>query len=356
MPVQNLFQELRQYHLLDGFEPISERLKNDLRVFANAYFNRNRTPADHNRFFEAFTPIWLTLINRRHYFKAMKLWQFALGLAFDWQAQNRPNKIHKGTPYYFAGVTGILNNELENGFLSFHQAMKEDQRLSDRRTPQAPALWFVTLDSSRQNQFFRAKVEQIATYLSERLDEYSTSRSGSLGLDDFRRRFLRLRRLKEEVFYFVYLMFKLRKLEIETPKILKKNILGSLLHARLLFDFCLISDKVIEYKNPVGGSQRLSFGNEISFLTRRGLLSFNRSIFNALSGDFNLDFGSTMYNILLGRHHLHLSGIEKDFAVAYGVRNFGAHKMHNQPVLYNRMPELTQSILNTIFFTVEKLY
>lgn len=357
MPSQDLFQELLRYCSLD-ITKIPEELKTNFRTYANEYFDRNRTPANHNRFFESFTRIWLFLISRRHYFKAVKLWQFALSLAFDWQSRNKPNKIHKGTPYYFAGVTGILNNELENGFLSFHQAMKEDQRLSDRRTPQAPALWFATLDSTRQDQFFRPKIEQIATYLSERIDKYSSYRGGSLGLNDFRRRFLRRRVLKEEVFYFVYLMFKLRKLEVETHKILKKNIFSSLLHARILFDFCLVSDKIIEHRNPdrLRPNARLAFRNEIEFLTRRRLLSFNSSIFHALNRDFNRDFGSTVYSILFGRSYRNLSGIEKDFALAYGIRNFGAHKMHNQPVLYNRMIEVTQSILNTIFFAVEKLY
>jgi len=352
------FQELERLYLLDGFDLILENLKNDFRVFADTYFNRNRTPASHNRFFERCTPIWLNLVQKRHYFRAIKILNYALGLALDWQTRNRPNKIHKGTPYYFLGVTAILNNELENGFLAMHQAMKEDLKLSRGRTPQAPAFWFITLDSSRQNQFFKPKVDQMADYLSKKLEEYSMGRGGSLTLPNFRSKFLSRRKLKDEVFFLVYLLFKIRKLLDETPKIYKKNIFSSLLHARHLFDLCLISDKAIEYKNPARGSRHLSFRDEMLFLSSPSTasLSFNRTGLNTINNDFNSDFGRTMYDILLGRYHLSLSSIENDFAVAYGIRNFGAHRIENQPVVYNRMGELVQRIFNTLFFTVERLY
>lgn len=355
------FQELRQLYFLEGFDLILKYLKKNFATFADAYFNQNTTPASHDEFFGAFTPIWLDLIQRRHYVKAIRLWNFAVGLALDWQSRNKPNRIHKGTPYYFLGVTAILNNELENGFLAFHQAMKEDLTLSGGKTPQTPAFWFITLDSTRERQFFKLKVDQIAQYLSERLDEYSTNRGGSLGLAGFRRRFLRLRKYREEVFFFVYLLFKLRKLVVETSITYKKNIFSSILHSKILFDLCLISDKVIENKNPDRNTRRLSFRDEMLFLSSSTipLLSFTQNDISTINRDFDQNFGNTMYDMLLGRYHLlgrSLSNIENDFAITYGMRNFGAHKIQNQPVLYHRMPELAQNILSTIFFTVEKLY
>jgi hypothetical protein len=81
------------------------------------------------------------LLQRRRYFEGIHVWNYALGPALEWEKRNKPNKIHKGTPYYFLGVTGILNNELENGFFAMHQVLKEDKRLSGRRIPAAPAFW-----------------------------------------------------------------------------------------------------------------------------------------------------------------------------------------------------------------------
>jgi hypothetical protein len=336
------------------------QLKNDFRVYGDTYFNANQSPGRHDEFFGRFTPIWLDLVRKHRYFEAAKLWQLAIGLAIDWEVRNKPNQIHKGTPYYFLGVTAILNNELENGFLSMHQALIEDKRLSGRRIPEAPAFWFVILDFSRQDQFFKPKVEQMATYLSERLNEYSTKRAGSLTLIQFRKRFLRRRKLNEEVFLFVYSLFKLRKLILETDKIYKRNVLSSLLHAKLLFDLSMITEKAIEYKNPrKGKGRKLVFADELLFLSAAParLLSFNTgNRIGKLNSDFEKDFAGTLYDILNKKYPLGLSDIENDFAIAYGVRNFGAHKIENKPVLYSRTPALAQSILNTLFFAIEKLY
>lgn len=253
-------------------------------------------------------------------------------------------------------VTAILNNELENGFLAMHQAMKEDERLSRGRRPEAPAYWFNTLDSSHQDQFFLRKIEEVAAYLENRLYEYSVNRGRLLRLHEFRNRFMKLRKLSEEVFFFVYSLFRIRKIIYETHEIYKKNAFSSLLHARILFDLSLVLDKVIENKNT-GRSARPRFGEEILFLSTspRNLLSFNRHRLSTLNTEFANDFGRTMYRLLLGNYS-HLSDIERDFAIAYGIRNRGAHKLENQAVIYNRTRELTQSLLNALFFTVENLY
>lgn len=356
--IKELFENLNQQYFSRTLQRTFGDLKGEFGAPANEYFTLNRATSDHNWFFEQFTPIWLDQINDRRYFNAILTLDFAISLALDWEKQNRPNKVHKGTPYYFLGVTGILNNELDNGFLAMHQAVQEDKRLSGRRLPEAPAFWFVTLDYTRQGQFFREKVEQIANYLSERLVEYSTTRGGSLTLDQFRAKFLRRRRLMEEVFLFVYSIFKLRKLAVETSKIYKKNVFSSILHAKLLFDLSIITDKVIEYKNPRKG-QKLTFADELIFLSSRPrrLLSFNvGNKIGKLRDDFHDDFSGTIYNLLKRRYSVALSDIENDFAITYGVRNFGAHKIENQSCLYNNMPKLAQKILNSLFYTVDKIY
>ena len=344
-----------------GFRDFPELLKNDLRNYTNEYFALHQTTDDHDLFFGFFTPAWWNLVQRHHFFESIKIWNLALDLAIDWQNNNKPRKIHKGTPYYFLGVTAILNNELENGFLAMHQAMKEDERRSERRRPEAPAYWFITLDSSHRDQFFVQKVEEVATYLEERLYEYSTTRGRLLRLHEFRRRFLRLRYLSDEVFFFVYSLFRIRKMIYETGKIYKQNAFSSLLQARILFDLSLVVDKVIENKNA-GRSNRPTIREEILFLSQnpRNLLSFNEDTLSELNDRIENNFGTTTRGLLLGtyrpRRHPILNDIERDFALAYGIRNRGAHKLENQPIIYRKMRELTQSLLNALFFTVENLY
>ncbi len=40
----------------------------------------------------------------------------------------------------------------------------------------------------------------------------------------------------------------------------------------------------------------------------------------------------------------------------YGFRNFGAHKVEDQPVVYQNFDEISRRILNALFFSIEKLY
>ncbi len=205
MALPSPFQRLMAFCRRCGFRDFPDALKEEIRNYSNSFFNLHQTVADHDQFFGLFTPMWINLMRRHHYFEAIKLWNLALGISLDWEINNKPTKIHKGTPYYFLGVSAILNNELETGFLAMHQAMKEDERHSGGRRPEAPAYWFTILDSSHQNQFFRQKVEAVASYLDDRLYEYSVNRGRLLRLHEFRRRFLRLRYLSDEVFFFCLL-------------------------------------------------------------------------------------------------------------------------------------------------------
>jgi len=352
------FQRLTQFCLRCGFLDFPELLKDELRNYTNDYFNQHPAFADHDQFFVFFTPSWLSLIQRHHYFEAIKLWNLALGLSFDWERRNPAIKVHKGTPYYFLGVTGILNNELDNGFLAMHQAMKEDERHSGGRRPEAPAYWFTILDSSRRDQFFIQKVEEVAVYLDDRLYEYSVNRGKLLRLSEFRNRFLRLRYLSESVFFFVYSLFRLRKVLFETHEVYKKNVFSSLLHTRILFDLSVVTDKLIENKN-IGRGNRPTLANEILFLSTapRNLLHFNPTILHDLNDEFEDNFSRTMNSLILGTYVTSpLNDIERDFAITYGIRNRGAHKVEDRPIMYSKTKELAQSVLNTIFFTVENLY
>jgi hypothetical protein len=357
MAINAVFERLNQRYVEGNLT--FEEMQRELEAPANEYFDAHRTPTDHNALFVMFTPIWMTLIQNRAYFDGIRLWNFAINLAVNWENNNKPNKIHKGTPFYFLGVTGILNNELENGFLTMHQAMEEDKRLSGRRLPEAPAFWFVTLDNRHRDQFFVQKVEQITNYLTEKLIAYTDNRGGNLTLDQLRAHFLRHSRLREEVFLFVYCIFRLRKLDIETSKIYKKNTFSSIMHADLLFDFSVIVDKVMEYKNPIRRTQRLTFADELIFLSvaPRRLLSFNvGDKIRILKDDFQADFSGTLSRLFKRRYALALTDIERDFAITYGIRNFGAHKIENQPSLYNNLAKIAQSELNALFCTIEKTY
>jgi len=354
--IDRIFNFINHSYFLGKQEILLNLMKEQLEKEIQNYFKPGQSPADHDAFFNRFTTIWLDLVFRRRYFEAIELWDIALGFASRWEQNNKPHLVHKGTPYYFMGVTAILNNELEMGFLLMHQALEEDKRTSGSQRPQSPANAFVTLDYKKQDQFFRQKVEEISNYLSEKVNDYVTQRKGTLTVDDVKTKLLECADLTDEVFLFVYALFRLKKLLLKTGEQLKKNVLSSLIHARILFDLCLVTEKIIEYKNPDAKTgKRLYLSKEIVFLSQKAALAIDDKTIECLNKAFKKDFATTIKDILSSKYPLN-SEIERNLAIAQGIRNFVAHTVEDQKVLYENMPELSQCLLNSLFFAIEKLY
>ena len=159
------FQKMHEKYLglqFDGNKFISESLK---------FFDENDTKfGKHDEYFQNFTVIWKALLQEHRHKVAEQLWNFALKISYEWEEKNSPKRIHKGTAYYFAGVTLILARYLENGFLLMHQALEEDKLTHSTDVPVgSPAFSFVTLDFDKQNQYFRSKVLEIAEFLEKKI-------------------------------------------------------------------------------------------------------------------------------------------------------------------------------------------
>jgi len=320
------------------------------------FFDQNdNNYSAHDGFFNNFTIIWQYFLNHGRFKSAENLWSFALEIAYEWGKKHQSKRIHKGTPYYFWGVTCILNGDLEKGFLLMHQALEEDKTSHQTNTPKTPAYSFVTLDYEKQDQFFRPKVIEIARFIDEKLEAYRLSRCGTLTLQDFKLKFLEST-LHEVVFHFVFTTFRLKKLLTEVEQRLTQNIFSSLLQTDVIFDICLIVDNILKQKNP----SRWKFFEHLKFLSSRSSLNLNEQRLKELGNAFKTDFSNTLQKLLSSQYHYQdgtaPSHVEEDLAITYGFRNFGAHKIENQPVIYQNFNEITQRILNALCFSIEKLY
>jgi hypothetical protein len=356
--LDSLFASLNSCYYLGKQMLLISLLRNEIQQAANKYFKVGQTAAEHDNFFGRFTPVWMDLVQKRRYFEAISFMNEALLFAYRWEDGNKPHTIHKGTPYYFLGVTAILNNELENGFLLMHQAFEEDKKQAPPLTiPKSPAYFFITLDYEKQEQFFRQKIQEISQYLATRIDAYTKKRGGSLTLEQFKTRFLECLDLNEEVFLFVFVLFETHKMIFGTDERYKKNVFSSLIHARILSNLCLIIDKIAENKHPDKGTRKLFISDEIKLLSTEATGAINDVAVSTISTSFQGDFPRTL-NELLGSMYtaLTLPDIEKDLAIVYGIRNFCAHRIENQPVLYDNFDELCQRLMNALFYALEKLY
>jgi hypothetical protein len=325
------------------------------------FFNQDNYDV-HNSFFNRFTNVWHFFMNQKRFMHAEALWNLALGFAYDWQEKN--NKIiHKGTPYYFWGVTCILNKDLEKGFLLMHQALEEDKRTLCSNTPGTPAYYFVTLDYEEQDQFFKQKVEEIARFVDKKLAAYRSRTGGVLTLPNFKSNFLGNTTLQEVVFYFVFTIFRLKKLIEEIDQRLKENVFSTLLQANTILDLCLIVENVMkkQINKPTMYELLIQLSNQLSLNLHKGSKGSQNNNLSKLGIDFyGENYGKTLKELLRSQYRFQdgtaLQSIEEDFAITYGLRNFGAHKIENQSVVYDNFDEISQRILNALFFSVEKLY
>ncbi|MCK4858489.1 MAG: hypothetical protein KAT58_11005 [candidate division Zixibacteria bacterium] len=313
----------------------------------------------HDDFFASLGTIWYYLMERGSYRRADQLWQFSFELVREWELQRDSNRVHKGALYYYWAVTRIIMGDLEAGFLFMHQALEEDYVTHAGDVSKSPALAFVRLDYDNENQFFREKVDEIRAFLSNRIGAYNISRDGDLGLDEFKRKFLLAKDMRDVVFFFVYQCFRLKALADQDSYALEQNLFGSLMFANAAFCMCLVLDSVVARINP--NKERPVFSVQMGFLLRSSGISLSNDDIGEINGSFRNDgFSTTLRKILQSDYILKngrsLTAIEGDLAVCYGFRNHGAHKIKAQPVIYQHFDEILQRLFNSIFFAVEVLY
>ena len=89
-------------------------------------------------------------------------------------------------------------------------------------------------------------------------------------------------------------------------------------------------------------------------------LNLDQTSLGQINTSFKTHFPKTLDDLLRSQYMfgsgLILSPIEEDLAITYGFRNFGAHKIEKQPVIYQNLQTIAQRCLNVIFFVIESLY
>lgn len=310
----------------------------------------------HNHYFESFTPIWSTFLRQGLFALAEDIWTLALYSANQWESTRTSHRIHKGTPYYFWAMTVILRGDIDRGFLLMHQAHDEDIQTSRTPFPRSPARDFITLDHTQEEQAFRDKVLEIATFLDDLLKQYRKFRNRSLTLQQLRDSLLAVENLRHVVFSFVFVLFKLKAMLKDIPSRLRNNPFAGLLETDLLFQLCLVIEAVIREKNP----NEVGFRKHAAFLSSSAGFRLNKTRLIRINSDFRKDFPSTTEKLLRGIYTppdgSDLQESEIDIVLSYGFRNFGAHNVRGYEITYQNLEEIACRIMNVLFLAVECLY
>jgi hypothetical protein len=135
-----------------------------------------------------------------------------------------------------------------------------------------------------------------------------------------------------------------------------RSSFGSLLQTNAIFDLCLVTDKVIQYKNP----QEKFFRGHLEFFSQKYGLKLDGTKLKKIGADFDNIFSDTLQKILSSQYKF-IDGssfelIEEDLAITYGFRNRAAHKLGHENIICDNFQKISQRIFNSLFFIIEKLY
>ena len=327
--------------------------------------DRKDKQKQHDGFFEKFTNSWVTLIQQERHKDAERVWAKALEIAAVYETEHK-NSIHKGTPYYFWGMTCILGGDLDIGFHLMHQALEEDKKNS-KATGNAsfngtPAYAFVKMDYLNQNQAFRSKVMEVATFVNGMLQRYQKSISGMLDIGVLRTKVLENDSLGDVPFFLVYNFFRLKKL-LDAKKEIRQNDFASLLQVQTILGFCIVAEELLRnvwVKKESKGKQESSTWPVYlgMFASENSLPNLTQDEAGKINGKFSDDFNEAL-KVLLASGYTYKNGnkpspIEEDLLILYGFRNTGAHDLNSKKLVYENFEKISQKVLDALFFIIEK--
>lgn len=141
------------------------------------------------------------------------------------------------------------------------------------------------------------------------------------------------------------------------------NEFAGQLELNLLFDITLVIDNAIKAKNP---TTRLPNGKSPTFIHHaEHLLSattqpLNTQQLGEINQQYNADFDDTLKAALDGSltisNHAALTRLQCDVALAYGLRNHGAHNTGTATTIWKRFPEVQKALFRTFFATIDHCY
>lgn len=323
---------------------------------AKAYFSQPTVGGhQHGLFFENFTILWRNFLGTGQLDAAERIWEMACSIAWDWETTHPGKFIHKGTPYYFWGMTAILRGDIDRGYALTHQALEEDVRESGNPFPDTPARALVTMNAEKIEQAAHDWVKRKAAFVGRFLEVYRSSSGKTLDFRDLNSRFLRHPPSRHTVHSLSYVLGRLVKLGDTPPQILKSNFV-----AQLSMDLILSLLRVIESSLKFKNAADNTFLPLAAHLARTASLALSEKDLRDVNSEANKDFERTVHDLLDGTFILPSgvspSGLSRDLAVAYSCRNHGAHQLSPSTTVLERTDEIRQAVFNTLFLTVETLY
>lgn len=308
----------------------------------------------HDSYFGNFTVIWKRFLDSGDRGRAEGVWKLALAPVLAWEKANPGSRVHKGSPFYFFGMTALLAGDLDRGYALMHQALVEDKTTHNVAQVNTPAYALVALDWDKVDQAFRQWVLRQRQELAELLKNYVTAHGKALTLEDLSSDFLKKPSCMEAAFLLAYVSARLLALR-QIPDYARDSVFIAQLELNLLFDLTLVVDANVKRHNV----NETRFIKHMELLAAKAGLQLNQSKLGQANGHFRADFDAALRDVLGGtfafKDGSQPSGLERSAIVTYGIRNRGAHNVASAAAVADCFTEILQAVFDTLFLTVEVL-
>jgi hypothetical protein len=320
------------------------------------YFDDNPSNAPaHDAYFNNFTVIWRSVMDSGRFDQAEHVWEQSLQPALQWEQTHQGQQIHKGTPYYFWAMTALLRGDTDRGYLLIHRSVAEDIRTSGQQTPDTPGYALVSLNYSKVDQAFRQWVIEQATFLNGLITNYPVTYERALTIEDVKHRFMDAPPSVETVFLLTYTIARLRMIA-RLPDHAVKNPFAGQLQINLLFDVTLVIDIAIKAKNQ-GHWKFIDHVEHLLTIAGHQLTSAQLGNINTqFENNFDRAVHAAIDGTLTVQPNTQLDRLQCDVALAYGLRNHGAHNIETAPTIWNQFHTVQQIVFRVLCAAIDYLY
>lgn len=315
-------------------------------------------PQEIDNLFTRFARIWALYYQSRKFQDADEFWKRPLDYATKWE-ETRKGHLHKGTPYYFRAMAAVASGNIDRGFLFFHQALDEDEKIQGR--PAVNTAWrFVTFDYSNKHQAALGLLKPRADWLGNIISTYQTSGRGSLSLATLKNRVLDNPQLTETTFSFTHAVFRSENF-MSLPEGFRSSTFASQLALDILFSLCRIAEVWLKDRQPPNnryerqlGGQLIRFFRDNHFVSQPPYLTDTD-----LSQIGNADFDQCLDALLDGKQGplpRPFRPLESDLIIIYILRNQAGHATASSDVVSTRFEDLLERVFFGLFQIVEALF
>lgn len=348
-PIDEKFRDLYSEFFRDSKPFISEDFKSESYKLFESFTD---LVSDSDAYFNNFTVISTELWKKSRPAWALNFWEGAISFVEEWEEKNN-KKLHKGTPFYFASASAILEKDLDAAFILMNFALEEDKKnATDYK--KTPAYYFLSLDDQKLESYLRPIIILITDFLRDRLDGqgsqkgrykefYNQKRAGNLSYSQLRTKFYDSQFLLDDLkIFFNYCIAKLLRLREIHKGRHGENLMAPILLSQSLGGILIVIENLLKLKFGNGktfGPLFMDMANNEGWIVNLPFINQNR----------DNNFGSWVDDCI------NADSLLGDFSLAYGLRNFSFHTIQSQEKIWNEYTKILQSILNCFFKILEIL-